>query len=208
MKSLGEDTVRGGQTVFHGIRMWSQLARAGLLVVVALTVTVPLVRVAGAHFGYDTYAVAMLTLAEFKLAMGYAADYGQEVRLENGDTVVAEIADIAAYRPWIAVRQAMSDGLKAGMWLGARMGGGIVLGMLLWFRWRGSRLKRRKRPARRGTRHGPSAQRAHRAPAGGGYCGRWPVRPHPTGSRACRTRTAPRPSTRSSRAPPAQARRC
>ena len=145
MKSLGEDTVRGGQTVFHGIRMWSQLARAGLLVVVALTVTVPLVRVAGAHFGYDTYAVAMLTLAEAKLAMGYAADSGLEVRLENGDTVVAAIGDIAAYAPWIAVRQAMSDGLKAGMWLGARMGGGIVLGMLVWFRWRGSRLKRRKR---------------------------------------------------------------
>ena len=145
MKSLGEDTVRGGQTVFHGIRMWSQLARAGLLVVVVLTVTVPLVRVAGAHFGYDTYAVAMLTLAEVKLAMGYAAGSGLEVRLENGDTVVAAIGDIAAYAPWIAVRQAMSDGLKAGMWLGARMGGGIVLGMLVWFRWRGSRLKRRKR---------------------------------------------------------------
>ena len=145
MRTLGDDTVRGGQTVFHGIRMWSQLVRVGILVVAGLTLAVPTVQLWRDHSGYDTYAAAMLTLAETKLAMGYGDHAGQEVRLENGDTVVARIADIAAYEPWREVRRQMSETLSAGMWLGAQTGVGIVLAMLVWFRWRGSRLKRRKR---------------------------------------------------------------
>ena len=145
MRTLGDDTVRGGQTVFHGIRMWSQLFRVGVLVIAGLTLAVPFVQLGRNHFGYDIYAASMLTLAEVKLAMGYGDDAGQEVRLQNGDTVVARIADIAAYAPWRELRRQMSDGLSSGMWLGARLGAGIVLAMLLWFRWRGSQLKRRKR---------------------------------------------------------------
>ena len=145
MRTLGDDTVRGGQTVFHGIRMWSQLFRVGVLVIAGLTLAVPFAQLWRNHFGYDTYAASMLTLAEVKLAMGYGDDAGQEVRLENGDTVVARIADIAAYAPWRALRRQMSDTLSSGMWLGAKIGAGIVLGMLVWFRWRGSQLKRRKR---------------------------------------------------------------
>ena len=48
MRAWGEDTVRGGQTVFHGIRMWTQLVRVGLLLVAALTVTVPVAASCGA----------------------------------------------------------------------------------------------------------------------------------------------------------------
>ena len=144
MRTL-DDTVRGGQTVFHGIRMWSQLFRVGVLVIAGLTLAVPAVQLSRDHFGYDIYAASMLTLAEVKLAMGYGADAGQEVRLENGDTVVAMIADIAAYQPWRELRRQMSDTLSAGMWLGAQIGVGIVLAMLVWFRWRGNLLKRRKR---------------------------------------------------------------
>ena len=145
MRTLGDDTVRGGQTVFHGIRMWSQLFRVGVLVVAALTLAVPFVQLYREHFGYDTYAAGMLTLAEVKLAMGYGADAGQEVRLENGDTVVATLGDIAVYEPWRELRLQMSDTLSSGMWLGARIGAGVVLGSLVWFRWRGRRLKRSKR---------------------------------------------------------------
>ena len=145
MRTLGDDTVRGGQTVFHGIRMWSQLFRVGVLVVAALTLAVPFVQLYREHFGYDIYAAGMLTLAEVKLAMGYGADAGQEVRLENGDTVVATLGDIAAYVPWREVRLRMSETLSSGMWLGARIGAGVVLGSLVWFRWRGRRLKRSKR---------------------------------------------------------------
>ena len=145
MRTLGDDTVRGGQTVIHGIRMWSQLFRVGVLVIAGLTLAVPFAQLWRNHFGYDTYAASMLTLAEVKLAMGYGEDAGQEVRLENGDTVVARISDIAAYTPWRELRMQMSETLSAGMWLGAKIGGGIVLGMLLWFRWRGSLIKRGKR---------------------------------------------------------------
>ena len=145
MRTLGDDTVRGGQTVFHGIRMWSQLFRVGVLAIAGLTLAVPAVQLWRNHFGYDTYAAAMLTLAEVKLAMGYGDDAEQEVRLENGDTVVAMIADIAAYQPWRELRRQMSDTLSVGMWLGAQIGVGIVLGMLVWFRWRGRLLKSRKR---------------------------------------------------------------
>ena len=145
MRALGDDTVRGGQTVFHGIRMWSQLVRVGVLVIAGLTLAVPFVQLWRNHFGYDTYAAAMVTLAEVKLAMDYGDDAGQEVLLENGDRVVAAIGDIAAYGPWREVRLQMSDTLSAGMWLGAKIGAGIVVAMLVWFRWRGNRLKRRKR---------------------------------------------------------------
>ena len=145
MRTLGDDTVRGGQTVFHGIRMWSQLFRVGVLVVAALTLAVPFVQLWREHFGYDIYAASMLTLAEVKLAMGYGENAGQEVRLENGDTVVATLGDIAVYEPWRELRLQMSDTLSSGMWLGARIGAGIVLGSLAWFRWRGRRLKRSKR---------------------------------------------------------------
>ena len=145
MSTLGDDTVRGGQTVIHGIRMWSQLFRVGVLVIAGLTLAVPFVQLWRNHFGYDTYAAPMLTLAEVKLAMGYGDDAGQEVRLENGDTVVARISDIAAYAPWRELRLQMSETLSSGMWLGAKIGGGIVLAMLVWFRWRGSLIKRRKR---------------------------------------------------------------
>ena len=145
MTSLGDDTVRGGQTVFHGIRMWTQLVRVGVLLVAGLTAAIPLVQLWRNHFGYDIYAVSMLTLAEVKLAMGYGEDSGLEVRLENGDVVVARIADVARYAPWRALREEMADTLLSGAWLGARLGAGIVVAMLGWFRWRGSRLKRRRR---------------------------------------------------------------
>ena len=89
MRTLGDDTVRGGQTVFHGIRMWSQLVRVGILAIAGLTLAVPIMQLWRDHFGYDTYAAAMVTLAEVKLSMGYGEDAGQEVLLENGDRVVA-----------------------------------------------------------------------------------------------------------------------
>ena len=44
LRAWGDDTVRGGQTVFHGLRMWSQLVRVGLLLTAALAVAVPAVQ--------------------------------------------------------------------------------------------------------------------------------------------------------------------
>ena len=145
MRMWGNDTVRGGQTVFHGFRMWGQLGRAGLILTAALVLAVPGIQLWRENSGHDAYAAAMLTLAELKLAIGYAADSGQEVRLEDGESVVATIADIAAHDPWQATRGRMLDTVYAGARLGAGIGAGSVLGLLLWFRWRGHRLKRLKR---------------------------------------------------------------
>ena len=145
MKTLGDDTVRGGQTVFHGLRMWGQLVRVGLLLTAFLTVAVPAVQYLRSVPGYHLYAAGMLTLAEAKLAMGYGEDAGQEIQLENGGRAVATLEDIAAYAPWHAARRDILETVRSGMWLGARIGLGVVAVMLAWFRFQGSRLKRAKR---------------------------------------------------------------
>ena len=145
MRTLGDDTVRGGQTVFHGLRMWGQLVRVGLLLTAFLTVAVPAVQYLRSVPGYHLYAAGMLTLAEAKLAMGYGEDAGQEIVLENGGQAVATLEDIAGYAPWHAARRDVLETVRSGMWLGARIGLGVVAVMLAWFRFQGSRLKRAKR---------------------------------------------------------------
>ena len=145
MKAWGSDTVRGGQTVFHGLRMWSQLVTVGVMTIAVLVVTVPVFMLWRTTPTYDGYAAGMLTLAETKLSIGYDADAGQEVRLENGDTVVTTIADIAAFGPWHAARDGILETVISGAWLGGKIGVGLVVGMLGWFRYQGYRLKQKKR---------------------------------------------------------------
>ena len=124
MRAWGNDTVRGGQTVFHGLRMWSQLLTVGVMTIAVLVVTVPAVMLWRTTSTYHGYAAGMLTLAEIKLAIGYQADAGQEVRLENGDTVVATITDIAAHGPWHAARDGVLETVISGAWLGGKIGFG------------------------------------------------------------------------------------
>ena len=145
MRGWGDDTVRGGQTVFHGLRMWSQLVRVGLLLMAALVVAVPGVQFLRTVPGYHLYAAGMLTLAEAKLAMGYELDAGQELVLENGERAVASLGDIVGYAPWYGARDDILETIRSGMWLGLRIGLGVVAVMLVWFRFQGSRLKRKKR---------------------------------------------------------------
>ena len=145
MIAWGNDTVRGGQTVFHGLRMWSQVVYVGVMTIVVLVVTAPVVMLWRTTPTYDGYAAGMLTLAETKLAIGYDADAGQEVRLENGDTVVATIADIAAYGAWHTARDGILETVISGAWLGGKIGVGLVALMLAWFQFQGHRLKLKKR---------------------------------------------------------------
>ena len=88
MRAWGDDTVRGGQTVFHGLRMWSQLVRVVLLVMVGLVLAVPAFNLWRTTTGDDWYGVGMVTLAETKLAFGYRPDSGQMVRLETGEEML------------------------------------------------------------------------------------------------------------------------
>ena len=145
MRTWGDDTVRGGQTVFHGLRMWSQLVRVGLMTIAGLAVAVPGFNLWRTTTGDDWYAVGMVTLAETKLAIGYQPESGQSVRLENGDELVGRIDDIAAYGPWHDTRERILERVYAGAWLGVKIGAGIVILMLGWFRYQGHRLKQKKR---------------------------------------------------------------
>ena len=145
MRAWGDDTVRGGQTVFHGLRMWSQLVRVVLLVIVGLVLAVPGFSLWRSTTGDDWYGVGMVTLAETKLALGYQPDYGQMVRLETGEEMLGRIDDIAAYGPWRDTRERILATVYSGAWLGVKIGAGLVALMLGWFRYQGHRLKQKKR---------------------------------------------------------------
>ena len=145
LRAWGDDTVRGGQTVFHGLRMWSQLVRVGLLLTAALAVAVPAVQYLRHVPGYHLYAAGMLTLAEAKLAIGYDPDSGQALVLENGERAVSTLGEIVAYAPWHTARENILETIRSGMWLGVKIGLGVVAVMLAWFRFQGRRLKRKKR---------------------------------------------------------------
>ena len=145
LRAWGDDTVRGGQTVFHGLRMWSQLVRLALVLTAGLIVAVPTAMLWRTTSAQDWYAVGMVTLAESKLAIGYRPDAGQRVRLGNGREMVGRIDDIAAYEPWRATRERIVATALSGAWLGAKSGAALVLLMLGWFRYQGHRLKQKKR---------------------------------------------------------------
>ena len=145
LRAWGDDTVRGGQTVFHGLRMWSQLVRVGLLLTAALAVAVPAVQYLRTVPGYHLYAAGMLTLAEAKLAFGYEPDSGQMLVLENGGRAVSTLEEIVGYAPWHAARDNVLETVRSGMWLGVKIGLCVVAVMLAWFRFQGRRLKRKKR---------------------------------------------------------------
>ena len=53
MRTVGSSTLRGGQTVFHGLRMWGQLLRAGAFLSAFAVVAVP---VWNLWHGTDGYA--------------------------------------------------------------------------------------------------------------------------------------------------------
>ena len=76
MRGIGGSTLRGGQTVFHAIRMWGQLFRAAMLFAAFTTVAVPAWTLWHRTTGAEWYAAGMVTLAEAKLVLGYDSDSG------------------------------------------------------------------------------------------------------------------------------------
>ena len=137
MRGIGGSTLRGGQTVFHGLRMWGQLLRAALFLSALSVVAVPAWTVWRSTSGAELYAVGMVTLAEVKLAIGYRPDSGQEVRMSDGTRRALRIRDIAASVPALQARQRILDTILAGARLGAMAGAGMVALFLAAFWWRG-----------------------------------------------------------------------
>ena len=145
IRGIGGSTLRGGQTVFHGIRMWGQLFQAALLFAAFTTVALPAWTLWRSTAGAEWYAAGMVTLAEAKLALGYEPDSGQEIRFPDGTVRALAISDIAMSVPALEARERIKAELLAGAWLGFRAGGGMIALFLAVFWYRGMQLGRRKR---------------------------------------------------------------
>ena len=145
MRGIGGSTLRGGQTVFHGIRMWGQLFQAAMLFAAFMTVAVPAWNLWRSTTGAEWYAAGMVTLAEGKLALGYDPDSGQEVRFADGTRHVLRIRDIAASIPALEARERIKSEMFASAGLGALAGGGLIALFLVVFWYRGARLGRQRR---------------------------------------------------------------
>ena len=145
MNSIGSSTLRGGQTLFHSVRMWSQLFKVALMIAAFLTVAVPVWNAWRHGSAAEWYAAGMVTLAEAKLAIGYRPDSGQEIRRRDGTVAVLAIRDIAASRPALAVRERLKDEVFAGAVLGMKIGAGTIAAFLALFWYRGLQLNRKRR---------------------------------------------------------------
>ena len=145
MRGIGGSTLRGGQTVFHGLRMWGQLFKAAMMLAAFMAVAVPAWNLWRSTSGYDWYAAGMYTLAEMKLAFGYEPTSGQEVRAPDGTVQVLTIRDIAASAPAWRIRERIKAETFASAWHGAKAGLAIIAAFLAWFWHRGVQLGRRRR---------------------------------------------------------------
>ncbi len=145
IRGIGGSTLRGGQTVFHGIRMWGQLFQAALLFAAFMTVAVPAWNLWRSTSGAEWYAAGMVTLAETKLALGYEPDSGQEIRFPDGTVRVLAISDIAVSVPALEARERIRAETFASAWLGLQTGGGLIALFLAVFWYRGVQLGRQRR---------------------------------------------------------------
>ncbi len=145
IRGIGGSTLRGGQTVFHGIRMWGQLFRAAMLFAAFTTVAVPAWTLWHRTTGAEWYAAGMVTLAETKLALGYAPDSGQEIRFADGTVRILAIRDIAMSVPALEARERIKREMFASAWMGFKAGGGLIALFLAVFWYRGAQLGRQKR---------------------------------------------------------------
>ena len=145
MRGMGGTTLRGGQTVFHGIRMWAQLFQAAMMLSAFMAVAVPAWNLWRSTTGDDWYAASMFTLAEAKLAFGYDPETGQDVREPDGSRRVLTIRRIAASVPAWQVRERIKAELFRSAWLGLKAGLGIIALFLTWFWVRGAQLGRQRR---------------------------------------------------------------
>ena len=187
MRGVGGTTLRGGQTVFHGIRMWGQLLQAGMMLGALIVVAVPAWNLWHTTTGADWYAAGMLTLAEVKLAVGYQPDSGQVVRDPDGTRRVLSIRTIASSVPAARVRERIRDEVFRSAWLGGKAGAGVIALFLAWFWYRGVQLGRKHRvrgaelatAAQLRRRIQPLGRRLLEQPAGEGAGPRLPARGHP-----------------------------
>ena len=145
MRGFGGATLRGGQTVLHGLRMWGQIVRAALCLCAVLVIAVPAWNLWRHTDAEHWYAAAVLVMAEAKLAIGYSPVDLQTVRRADGTRAPMALHAIAAAPNVVRARRVIRDRAVAGAALGAKIAAVSVLAFLVWFRYRGRALKRRRR---------------------------------------------------------------
>ena len=145
MRGVGGSTLRGGQTVFHGLRMWGQLLHAAMVFALFTTLVVPAWNLWRNSTGAEWYAAWMVTSAELRLAIGHDPDSGQEVRFADGTRAVLSLRDVATSPRAVAARDRIKGEMLRSAGLGALGGGGMIVLFLAAFWVRGRRLGRRRR---------------------------------------------------------------
>ena len=145
MRTVGSSTLRGGQTVFHGLRMWGQLLRAAVFLSAFAIVAVPAWHIWHRTTGYEWYAAGIVTVAEAKIGIGYREDAMQEVRMADGSTAVLFVRDLARSPRALAVRERLKAEVFASAWLGAKASAVVIALFLALFWYRGWQLHRGRR---------------------------------------------------------------
>ena len=145
MRTIGSSTLRGGQTVFHGLRMWGQLLRAAVFLSAFAIVAVPGWHIWRNTTGYEWYAAGIVTVAEMKIGIGYREDAMQEVRMADGGTAVLSVRELARSPRARAVRDRLKDEVIASAVLGAKASAVVIALFLALFWYRGWQLHRGRR---------------------------------------------------------------
>ena len=145
MRTVGSSTLRGGQTVFHGLRMWGQLLRAAVFLSAFAIVAVPGWHIWHRTTGYEWYAAGIVTVAEAKIGIGYREDAMQDVRMADGSTAVLSVRELARLPRARAVRERLKDEVFASAWLGAKASLVVIALFLALFWYRGWQLHRGRR---------------------------------------------------------------
>ena len=142
---FGNATLRGGQTLAHDVHMWGQLVRWGIHGIALTVVLVPSVALFRTTTAHEWRLVGTGTLAQAKLALGYARHSLQSYEWREGKNNTPEDrghrqrpqdrTDPQTPAPYVYSKAWL------GLWIG--LGGMFLCAVLFWVR--GRRLDRARR---------------------------------------------------------------
>ena len=145
MIGWGNNTLRGGQTTFHGIRMWAQMFKESRCSSPPPWSSPCRSGTSGATPQATSGTPrSMYTLVEGKLTIGFKGTSLQEIKDPYGVPHVFSLDYISNWYLGWASREHLRDEIFAGAWLGAKLGVGLIAGFLIGFWILGSRLGRRR----------------------------------------------------------------
>ena len=143
--TIGNATLRGGQTLLHDARMWGQLARWGIVGLVLAIVLTPAVSIFTTTSAHEWRVLGLGTLAEAKLAIGYSHDSGQRYEWGDGVQVIESISLIASDPRIERIRRRLLTAIHAGAWRGLWLGLSCVAAFVIVFWLLGRRMARARR---------------------------------------------------------------